>query len=72
MAGAALQYARFLTKSKNGLPEVRDVSKWLQVQNVCKSKGSVKGKTAYYLLFHFPTIFYYLVKLFVRFKIIKV
>ena len=72
MAGTALQYVRFLTKSKNGLPEIRDVSKWLRVQNVCKSKGSVKGKTAYYLLFHFPTIFYYLVRLFVRFRIIKV
>ena len=72
MARAALQYACFLTKSKDGLSEIRDVSKWLRVQNVCKSKGSVKAKTAYYLLFHFPTIFYYLFKMVVGFRIIKV
>ena len=72
MARAALQYSCFLTKSKDGLSEIRDVSKWLRVQNVCKSKGSVKAKTAYYLLFHFPTIFYYLFKMVVGFRIIKV
>lgn len=71
MAGAALQYARFLTKSKNGLPEIRDVSEWLQMQEVRFNKGSIKRKTAYCLLLKYPVIFYYLVKSLVRFKIIK-
>ena len=62
MAGAAIQYARFLTKSKNGLSAVRDVSNWLQVHDVYINKGSIKRKAAFFLLFHFPFLFYCLVR----------
>ena len=71
MAAVALNHARFLTKSKNGLPEVRNISKWLHIQEVHFNKGSIKRKTAYCLLLNYPAIFYYLVKSLVRFKIIK-
>lgn len=71
MAGAAIQYARFLTNCRNDLPAVRDVSSWLREHNVQTNKGSIKRKTAYYLLFSFPTLFFYLVKLLVCIKLIK-
>ena len=71
MAGAAIQYARFLTNSQNDLPAVRDVSNWLRTNSVQINKGSIKRKTAYYLLFNFPTLFFYLVKLLVCTKLIK-
>lgn len=62
MAGAAIQYARFLTNSQNDLPAVRDVSNWLRDHNVQIKKGSKKRKAAYYLLFHFPVLFYYFIR----------
>ena len=61
MAGAAIQYARFLTNSQNDLPAVRDVSNWLRANSVQINKGSIKRKTAYFLLFHFPVLFYYFI-----------
>ena len=61
MAGAAIQYARFLTNCQNDLPAIRDVSNWLREHNVQINKGSKKRKAAYYLLFHFPVLFYYFI-----------
>ena len=63
MAGAAIQYARFLTNCQNNLPAVRDVSNWLREHNVQINKGSKKRKAAHYLLFHFPVLFYYFILL---------
>ena len=71
MAGAAIQYARFLTSSQNDLPAVRKVSNWLRANSVQINKGSIKRKTAFFLLFHFPALFLYLVKTFVYCKAIK-
>lgn len=62
MAGAAIQYARYLTNIKNGLPEVREVSNWLQIHDVQINKGKIKRKAAYFLLFHYPSLFYYSVR----------
>lgn len=61
MAGAAIQYARFLTNCQNDLLAVRDVSNWLREHNVQINKGSKKRKVAYYLLFYFPVLFYYFI-----------
>ena len=71
MAGAAIQCARFLTNSQNDLLAVLEVSKWLREHNVQINKGSKKRKAAYFLLFHFPALFLYLVKTLVYCKVIK-
>ena len=71
MAASALQYARVFVKRKNGLSEIRKISEWLRLQHVRINKGSLKRKTAYNLLFYFPTVFFYLVKLLVYIKLIK-
>lgn len=62
MAGAAIQYARFLTNSKNDLPAVKEISDWLQIHGVYINKGKIKRKTAYFLLFHYPSLFYCFVR----------
>ena len=62
MAGAAIQYARFLTSNKNDLPAVKDISNWLKVHNVYINKGRLKRKAAYFLLFHYPSLFYCFVR----------
>ena len=62
MAGAAIQYSRFLVNSKNDLRAVKDISDWLQVHNVYINKGGIKRKAAYFLLFHYPSLFYCFVR----------
>ena len=71
IASAAVGYAGFLAKNEDNLQNVYDISKWLRTQKIQLNDGRMKRRIAFFLLLHFPKVFFYSVKILLPLGLVK-